>query len=212
MPMRWYRHPRLRRKGLVLLSFLLPGLIYYGIFRYAPMWGLLIAFKDYNPFVGFWKSNWVGLKHFKTFFTSIYFERLLVNTLLLSVYSILFGFPVPIIFALLQNEVRFYKLRSMVQSISYFPHFISTVIVCGLIKVFLSPSSGFFNAVIVWFGGDAINFLQEPKWFRTIYVSSGIWQNMGWGSIIYFATLSSVDTFLYEAAEIDGASRLGKIW
>lgn len=209
--LRWYRHPRLRRKGLVMLTFLLPGLLYYAIFRYAPMWGTLIAFQDYNPFVGFLGSKWVGFKHFQTFFDSLYFSRLIGNTLALSIYSLIFGFPMPILFALLINEVRFTRFRSTIQSISYFPNFISTVIICGLLKVFLSPSSGFINAIIVAFGGDAINFLQEPGWFRTIYVVSGIWQSMGWGSIIYYATLTSIDPTLYEAAEIDGAGRLTKI-
>lgn len=202
---------RARRKGIIMFSFLLPGLAYYLIFRYAPMWGTLIAFMDYNPFVGFGGSAWVGFKHFRTFFESLYFGRLITNTLLLSVYSIVFGFPLPIVFALMLNEVKSMRFRSLVQSISYFPHFISTVIICGLIKVYLSPSSGFVNAIIVALGGEAINFLQEPGWFRTVYVASGIWQGMGWGSIIYYATLSSVDTTLYEAASIDGAGRLAKV-
>lgn len=194
-----------------MLTFLLPGVIYYAVFRYAPMWGTLIAFQDYNPFVGFFSSKWVGLKHFHTFFQSLYFWRLIVNTLALSVYSLVFGFPVPILFALLLNEVRFPRFRSVMQSISYFPHFISTVIICGLLKVYLSPSSGFINALVAGMGGEPIHFLQDPAWFRTVYVASGVWQGMGWSSIIYYATLTSVDVSLYEAAEIDGAGRLTKI-
>lgn len=208
---RWYQQPRTRRKGLIMLSLLLPGILYYAIFRYAPMWGTVIAFQNFNPFAGLWKSPWVGFKHFDTFFHSIYFGRLIGNTLALSMYGILFSFPIPIFFALLLNEVRFPRFRSVIQSVSYFPHFISTVIICGLLKVFLSPSTGFINAVIVRLGGSPIEFLQQPQWFRFIYIASDIWQTMGWSSIIYYATLTSVDTSLYEAAEIDGANRLQKI-
>lgn len=209
--LRWYQMPRARRKGLIMLSLLLPGILYYGIFRYVPMWGTIIAFQNFNPFAGFLKSPWVGFKHFEAFFQSIYFSRLIGNTLALSMYGILFSFPVPILFALLLNEVRFKRFRSAIQSISYFPHFISTVIICGLLKVFLSPSTGFINALIVRLGSAPVEFLQQPHWFRTIYIGSDIWQTMGWNSIIYYATLTSVDTSLYEAAEIDGANRLQKI-
>jgi putative aldouronate transport system permease protein len=208
---RWYQQPRTRRKGLIMLSLLLPGILYYVIFRYVPMWGTVIAFQNFNPFAGLLKSPWVGFKHFETFFQSIYFGRLIGNTLALSMYGILFSFPIPILFALLLNEVRFPRFRSAIQSISYFPHFISTVIICGLLKVFLSPSTGFINAIIVHMGGAPIEFLQKPQWFRFIYIASDIWQTMGWSSIIYYATLTSVDTSLYEAAEIDGANRLQKI-
>lgn len=204
---RWYSHRRTRQKGLVMLSFMLPGIIYYVLFRYAPMWGNFIAFQDYNPYVGLAKSPFVGFKHFTAFFQSLYFDRLLTNTLLISLYTILFSFPIPIFLALFLNETKNVRFRSVIQSITYFPHFISTVIICGLVKVFLSPSTGFINALIVQSGGKAIEFLQQPSWFRPIYILSDIWQTMGWNSIIYFATLTSVDTSLYEAAEIDGANR-----
>ena len=209
---RWYQSPRSRRKGLIALAFFAPGFIYYLLFRYVPMWGNIIAFQDYNPFKGVMDSKWVGLKHFMTFFQSNNCWRLIRNTLLISVYSILFGFPVPIVFAVLQNEVRFPRFRSVVQSISYFPHFISVVIICGLLKQYLSVSDGIVNLIIEALGGARINFMQEPGWFRTIYVGSGIWQGMGWSSIIYYATLTSIDTTLYEAAEIDGANRWQRIW
>ena len=208
----WYQSPRSRRKGLIALAFFAPGFIYYLLFRYMPMWGNIIAFQDYNPFKGVMDSKWVGLKHFLIFFQSNNCWRLICNTLLISVYSIIFGFPIPIVFAILQNEVRFQKFRSVVQSISYFPHFISVVIICGLLKQYLSVSDGIVNLIIEGLGGTRINFMQEPGWFRTIYIGSGIWQGMGWSSIIYYATLTSIDTTLYEAAEIDGANRWQRMW
>ncbi|MBO4297271.1 MAG: sugar ABC transporter permease [Clostridia bacterium] len=209
---RWYQSPRSRRKGLIALAFFAPGFIYYLLFRYMPMWGNVIAFQDYNPFKGVMASKWVGFKHFITFFQSNNCWRLMRNTLMISVYSILFGFPVPIVFAILQNEVRFARFRSVVQSISYFPHFISVVIICGLLKSYLSVSDGIINLLIEKLGIARINFMQEPGCFRSIYVGSGIWQGMGWSSIIYYATLTSIDTTLYEAAEIDGANRWQRIW
>lgn len=208
---RWYLSARSRRKGLIALAFLLPGIIYYIMFRYAPMWGNLIAFQDFNPYKGFGGSKWVGLKHFQIFFESTNCSRLIINTLALSIYSIIFSFPVPILFAILLNEVRFKRFRSVVQFISYFPYFISVVIICGLLKKYLAVSDGLVNEIIAALGAERINFLQEPGWFRTIYIASGIWQGMGWSSIIYYATLTSVDTSLYEAAEIDGANRFQKM-
>ena len=203
---------RQRKKGLIVLTFMIPGLLFYLIFHYAPMYGTLIAFQDFIPFRGFTQSPWVGFKHFEEFFNSIYFTRLLKNTFLLSFENILFSFPMPIIFALMMNEIKNSRLRSAIQSLSYFPNFISTVVLCGLIKNFLSPSTGIINAIIEALGGSAIDFLSSPGWFRPVYIISGIWQGMGWGSIIYYATLTSVDTSLYEAADIDGAGRFQKIF
>mgnify|MGYP005764074313 CR=1 FL=1 len=203
---------RQRKKGLIVLTFMIPGLLFYLIFHYAPMYGTLIAFQDFSPFRGFTQSPWVGFKHFEEFFNSIYFTRLLKNTFLLSFENILFSFPMPIIFALMMNEIKNSRLRSAIQSLSYFPNFISTVVLCGLIKNFLSPSTGIINAIIEALGGSAIDFLSSPGWFRPVYIISGIWQGMGWGSIIYYATLTSVDTSLYEAADIDGAGRFQKIF
>lgn len=208
---RWYKNPRSRRKGLIALVFVAPGLVYYLLFRYAPMWGNLIAFQEFNPFKGFMESKWVGLKHFQVFFQSTNCSQLIMNTLAISCYTILFGFPIPIAFALLLNEVRFGRFRSAIQSISYFPHFISVVIICGLLKQYLAVTDGIVNAMIAALGGERINFLQDPRWVRTVYIASGIWQDVGWSSIIYFATLTSVDTTLFEAAELDGASRWQKI-
>jgi putative aldouronate transport system permease protein len=199
------------RKNIALYILLFPTLSYFLVFRYIPIYGLQIAFKDYNPFVGFTASPWVGIKHFKSFFESIYFWRLIRNTFLLSFYSILFGFPVPILFAILLNELKSEKFRSTVQTISYMPHFLSTVIVAGLIVNFLSPSIGVINKIIEALGGNAIDFLRRPEWFRTIYISSGIWQGMGWNSIIYYASLRAISPSLYEAADIDGANRRQKM-
>ena len=190
---------------------ILPVLLFYGIFMYAPMFGLQIAFKQYRPGAGVWGSAWIGLKHFRSFFGSYYFERLIRNTLLLNVYDILFGFPAPIILALLLNEVRSNKYKRVVQTITYLPHFISIVVLCGMIVDFLSLR-GWVNSLISAFGAQPVFFLEEAGSFRTIYVASGIWQEVGWGSIIYLSALSSVDAELYEAASIDGAGRWKKLW
>ncbi len=208
---RWYQSKRSRYKGLVALAFITPGLIYYILFRYVPMWGNLIAFQDYNPFKGILGSSWVGWKHFIAFFESTYFVRLIKNTFALSIYSILFGFPASILFALLLYELKYGKFRSTIQCISYFPHFISIVVLCGLLKQYLGVTDGVVNELIDFFGGTRKNFLQDPGWFRTVYIVSGIWQNIGWNSIIYYATLTSIDETLFEAAKLDGANRLQRI-
>ena len=194
------------------LGFLAPGVIFYILFRYMPMWGNLIAFQDYSPFKGVMKSKWVGLENFLIFFRSAYFWRLMKNTLLISTYGIVFSFPLPIIFALLLYEVKYTKFRSVIQSISYFPHFISVVVLCGLLKKYLGMTDGLVNAFIEMFGGVRQNFLQDPKWFRTIYIASDIWKEIGWSSIIYYSTLASIDTTLFEAASLDGANRIQRIW
>jgi len=202
----------LKRRGFLLYLFFLPVALYYLVFHYVPMYGVIIAFKDFSPFLGILRSPWVGFEHFLTFFRSIYFFRLLRNTFLISFYSLLFGFPVPILFALLLNELPGRRLRSIIQSLTYVPHFVSTVVVAGLLYTFLSPSAGFVNAIVTGLGGKAVDFLREPAWFRFLYVLSGVWQQMGWGSIIYVAGLSAIDVQLYEAADMDGAGRLRKMW
>lgn len=206
----WMRNKM--KRNLVLYLFIAPAAIYYLLFHYAPMYGTLIAFQDYNPFKGMTSSPWVGFKHFQAFFDSIYFFRLVRNTLLIGLYTIVFGFTIPIVFAILLHEVKNSKFRNVIQSVSYLPHFISTVVVAGLIVNFLSPSTGFVNGIIELLGGTRIDFLRDPGWFRTIYVSSGVWQTVGWSSIIYFASLTGISPSLYEAAEMDGASRWDKIW
>lgn len=199
------------KRTVILYLFLCPAIVYYILLHYLPMYGSLIAFQDFNPFRGFGASKWVGLKHFESFFDSIYFFRLVRNTFLIGVYSILFAFPLPILFALLINEVRHAKFRAVVQSVSYIPHFISTVVVVGLIVSFLSPSTGVVNAFLSMVGLEKIDFLRSPEWFRTIYISSGVWQTLGWSSIIYFAALTGISPSLYEAAEMDGASRWQRV-
>ena len=196
-------------KFLYLL--ILPVIVYYFIFYYIPMYGLIIAFKDFNAFKGIIGSPWAGFKHFKAFFESPFAYRLIRNTLAINIYDLVVGFPAPIILALLINEVKSNRFKRSVQTIVYMPHFISVVVICGMIISFLSPSTGIINHFIKTLGGEPIHFLAEPKWFRTIYVLSGVWQSAGWGSIIYLAALSGIDISLYEAATVDGANRWQKL-
>jgi putative aldouronate transport system permease protein len=200
------------RRDHALIIMLIPVVAYYILFCYLPMYGVIIAFKDYRPGRGILGSRWVGFDHFIQFFTSFYFFRLIKNTLLISVYSLILGFPVPIIFALILNEFKNGFFKRSIQTITYLPHFISLVVICGMLINFLSPTNGIVNIVIEKLTGSRINFLNDPKWFRTIYIGSGIWQGFGWGSIIYLAALSGIDPNLYEAAKIDGAGRFRQVW
>jgi putative aldouronate transport system permease protein len=176
------------------------------------MGGIMIAFKDYRPIIGIWKSEWVGLKYFKQFFASFYFTRLLRNTFLLNLYDIIFGFPAPIILALLLNEITSSLYKRSVQTITYLPHFISQVIICGIVVNFLS-SDGFITQIIsVLTGAEPQGYLNDSKYFRIIYVASGIWQGVGFGSIIYLSALGSVDPQLLDAAAIDGCGRFRRVW
>ncbi len=177
------------------------------IYKYIPMYGIQIAFRDYKPSRGFFGSEWVGLKWFERFFTAPTFKRMIVNTVKLSLYSLLWSFPVPIILSLAINQMRFKRYKRVVQTVLYAPHFISIMVVCGMIRIFLSPYGGLINLLI----GKSIDFMTVPGAFRTIYIASGIWQDAGWGCIIYLATLSAVDPALYEAAKIDGASMFQRI-
>nr|WP_243647122.1 ABC transporter permease subunit [Scopulibacillus darangshiensis] len=189
---------------------LLPVVAYFLIFHYGPMYGVQIAFKNYDVTKGFLGSPWVGFEHFVEFFKSYYFWRLIRNTLLLSLYSLIFVFPAPIIFALLLNEIRNMKFKRLTQTITYLPHFISLVVVVGILVDFLSPQ-GLINQILSVFGVDVTNYLQEAGWFRTIFISSEVWQTVGWGSIIYLAAITNVNPQLYEAAKIDGAGRFRQI-
>lgn len=193
-----------RNKSLYFL--VIPVILFYILFHYKPMYGAVIAFQDYNPRLGVSGSDWVGFDQFLRFFASPYFGRLLKNTLLLSVYGIIFGFPAPIILALLLNELKVRKFKKTVQTITYLPHFISLVVVTGIIKDF-TQSTGLINDIIVTLGGVRTSLIQNPALYRTIYIVSDIWQGIGWGSIIYLSALSGVDQQLYEAASIDGAGR-----
>jgi len=185
---------------------LIPVIAYYIIFHYIPMYGVIIAFKNFNVRKGILGSDWVGLKHFKAFIGNYYFPTLIRNTVLLSVYGIIFGFPAPIIFALLLNEIENIKFKRLTQTITYMPHFLSLVVVCGMIVDFCSLG-GVFNIIREFLGLEQVNFLLDPKYYRTIHISSGIWQNLGWNSIIYIAALAGIDPELYAAARIDGAGR-----
>lgn len=194
-----------------LLLMLLPALIWYIVFMYAPMYGAQIAFRDFSPVLGITGSKWVGFKYFTQFFKSEYFGRLIKNTLGISLYSIIVGFPIPIILALLINEVRGKFFKRSVQTVVYLPHFISAVVVVSILSALLSPSSGLINQLITAFGGTPIHFMAEPKYFKTIYVLSDIWQSAGYGSIVYMAALTGIDPSLYEAATVDGASKWDKL-
>jgi putative aldouronate transport system permease protein len=185
----------------------IPVVLYYIVFKYIPMFGIVIAFQDYRPAKGFFNSDWVGLAHFIKFFKSPFAFRVIRNTLMINLYQLLWGFPAPIILALLLNEVRSQKYKKTIQTLSYLPHFISLVVVCGILTNF-SLTSGLLNDILELFGFERQNLLANVDFFRSIYVGSGIWQGIGWGSIIYLATLSNTDPNLYEAAVIDGAGRL----
>ncbi|WP_309120119.1 ABC transporter permease subunit [Paenibacillus sp.] len=195
----------LKKSKYYYLMFAIP-LLYFLTFDYIPMFGILIAFKDYSVFDGILGSEWVGLAYFQEFLTDPYFYRILRNTLLIGLYQIAFAFPAPIVLALLLNELRHEKFKRFVQTVSYMPHFLSTVVVCGILVNFLSYD-GLVNQALGFFGIENIHFLMIPEWFRTIYIGSGIWQGIGWGSIIYLAALTAIDPQLYDAAKIDGANR-----
>lgn len=201
---------RIKENKFLYLLFALPFL-YYIVFKYGAMAWLLLAFKDFSARKGLWGSEWVGFEHFINFFSTPDFFRLLRNTVLLSLYNLIFSFPVPVFLALMINEVQQKPFKKAVQSITYLPHFFSTVIICGMLVNFLT-SDGLINQIIVTFGGQPVNFLTDPRWFRTIYIASGIWQSAGWGSIMYLAALTGVDPQLYESAVIDGATKVQQTW
>ncbi|MCR2820066.1 ABC transporter permease [Lederbergia panacisoli] len=194
-----------------LYIFILPAFLYFFIFHYIPMYGIQIAFRDYIPTLGFTGSEWVGLKHFLRFFDSYYFWDLLKNTLGISVYELIVGFPLPIILALLLNEAKDGLYKRTVQTVTYAPHFISVVVLSGMIIAFLSPTTGILNHALQFLGFEPISFMTDPKWFKTVYVLSGVWQSTGWGTIIYLAALSGVDAEQHEAAIMDGATRLQRL-
>lgn len=201
------------KKSKYLFLMLVPTLVWYVIFHYGPLYGVQLAFKEFSPMKGIWGSPWVGLEHFKfLFFQSPDFLRIFRNTVLISLYNIVFGFPAPIILALLLNELRFKFFKRIAQSISYIPHFFSWVVLAGIITVMLSPSEGPVNYILKMLGMEPIYFLADTQYFRSTLVATGIWKEIGWGTIIYLAALSGVDPTLYEAAKIDGASRPKQTW
>ena len=208
--MKVFRIKKELRRDALLLLMMIPAAITVILFSYLPMAGLVIAFKDYSANSGIFGSPWVGFKHFQSFFESFFFGRLMRNTLLLSGYTLLIGFPVPIIFALLLNEVKQAKFRRFVQTVSYMPHFLSLVVVVSLLQSFFQIN-GPINQLLEQINVKQIPFLSDPQWFRTLYVGSEIWQHAGWNSIIFIAAIASIDPNLYEAAAMDGAGRFRRM-
>ena len=199
-----------RHKMLYLLS--LPTLIFLIIFHYIPIYGIQLAFKDFFAMRGIWGSPWIGFENFERFFRSYYFWDLMKNTLGINIYELLVSFPAPIFLAILLNEVTKSKFKKSVQMVTYAPHFISTVVLVGIISIFMSQETGLINVLIKSLGFEPIPFLTSARWFKTIFVFSGIWQSVGWGSIIYMATLTGIDPQTVEAAIVDGATKLQRIW
>ncbi|MEP4194010.1 MAG: ABC transporter permease subunit [Aliishimia sp.] len=195
-----------------LYAMLLPTVIWLLVFLYKPMYGLQIAFKDYSVFRGVAGSPWVGFEHFDTLFNNDQFLRALKNTIIMSLYGLLFGFPVPIFLALMFNEVLNQTFKKSAQTIVYLPHFISSVIIAGIVITSFSPSAGIVNTILGWFGVDSIYFLTKPEWFRPIFIGTGIWQEAGFQSIVYLAAIAGVSPTLYESAVVDGASRWQMMW
>ncbi len=204
---RWRRAlaPYLRNWDLYLL--LVPAIILYITFNYAPMYGVQIAFRNYKAKAGILGSPWVGLKHFQRFFRSYFASRLIFNTLGIGVYSLAVGFPIPIILAIMMNELKSLHYKKFIQTVTYLPHFLSTVVLVSIVNAFLNPKTGLLNMFFLQMGKPTVYFMAEPRFFKTIYVLSGVWQNMGWDSIIYVAALAGIDPTFYEAGRVDGASR-----
>jgi putative aldouronate transport system permease protein len=196
-----------RNKHVYLM--LAPVLLYYLVFHYIPMYGTVIAFQDFNPVKGVFGSKWVGLENFQAFFSSVYFTRLIFNTIAINVLDLVFGFPAPIILALLINELRWNPFKRLVQTITYLPHFISVIVVVGMLFDFLARD-GLVNQLLA--SPDPTAWMQSADWFRQIYVGSGIWQQVGWGSIVYLAAIATIDPQLYDAAKVDGANRFRQMW
>jgi len=200
----------IRDKYLYLM--LLPGILYFIVFKYIPMFGLVMAFQDYKPHLGFIESPWIGFKHFERFFTEPQFFMLFRNTALLAVYSLVFYFPLPILLALMLNEVRNEFYKRTIQTMVYVPHFVSWVVVVGIFYLLFTTEGGLVNEFLYWLTGNKIAFLLEPEWFRPMIIFQQIWKEVGWGTIIFLAALAGVDPQLYEAARIDGANRWKQIW
>lgn len=198
-----------RHKGLYLM--ILPVVAFYLVFCYYPMYGAQIAFRDYTPKLGVFHSPWAGLRHFREFFDSVYFGRLIRNTISINLKNLIFGFPAPILFALLLNEVKGQKFKKVVQTVSYMPHFISTVVIAGMILQF-TATDGVLTWVMTLFGYPKQNMMLNPDFFQPVYVISDIWQSLGWGSIIYIAAIFGINAELYEAARMDGAGRFKQMW
>ena len=205
------RFARAVHRDWQLWVLMLPALAFFVVFCYFPMYGVQIAFRDYKAALGITGSKWVGLKFFEKFFNSYYCGRMFANTFLLNLFGLVFGFPVPILMAIMLNQLNHKRFKGFAQTAIYVPHFISTVVLAGMIYLFFSPTNGIINHLITAAGGKAIYFIMEPGWFRPLFIGSDIWQNAGWNTILYIATLTGIDPQLYEAATIDGATRWDKI-
>jgi putative aldouronate transport system permease protein len=205
-----FRNPLGRYWDLYLI--MVPGILYFILFKYVPMWGAFIAFQDYSVFAGILKSEWIGLAHFERMFSSTEFYRVFRNTLLISFYKLFWGFPGPIILAIMLNEIRHMLFKRSIQTIVYLPHFLSWVIVGGIMINVLSPSTGILNELLKFLGMEPVFFLADDNWFRSILVVSDIWKTVGWGAIIYLAALAGINPQLYEAATVDGANKWNQIW
>ncbi len=206
---RWKKELR-RNKWLYVL--VAPGFLYFAVFKLLPMWGIVIAFQDYQPFLGIRGSDWVGFDNFTTFFSNPDFFRLMRNTLVLAIYDLVFFFPAPILIALLLNEVRFRWFKRTVQTLVYVPHFVSMVIIASITYVFLTPQGGVLYEMIAWITGRPVDVLANPDTFRPLIIGQMMWKEMGWGTIIFLAALAGVDTEQYEAAVVDGAGRMRRMW
>lgn len=202
----WKRIKKEFKHNWIMYLMMLPVLIYFVIYEYGPMYGIIVAFKDYNAKEGILGSPWVGFKNFSRLFKSYNFGMMLKNTLGISLYSLIVGFPLPIVFALMLHYLKSKKLKKVVQMVSYAPHFLSTVVICSMLILFCDKNSGIFNIIGGFFGMEPVNWLTKPEWFKSIYVWSGVWQGMGWSAIIYLSSLAGVDYEMHEAAIVDGAS------
>ncbi|WP_240414299.1 ABC transporter permease [Paenibacillus periandrae] len=202
---------QVRRYG-IMYALLLPGLLYFALFKYVPMVYITAAFKNYNVLKGLWESPWTGWQNFKLFFEGVYFYQIIGNTILISLYKLVFSFPAPIILALMLNAVTSKGFKRTIQTLTYLPHFLSWVIIYGLLIAFLAPGTGLVNQLLTAFDLERISFLTEPNLIRSIIVGTDIWQSVGWGAIIYLAALTGIDPSLYEAATVDGASRWRQLW
>ena len=200
------------KKTFFLFLLFVPALVYYIMFKYVPMWGISLSFYKYSIFKGLAGSKFIGLKNFQVFFESPSFWNITMNTLILGVQSLLVTFPLTVLFALMLNEIRSIRFKKITQTVSYLPHFLSTVVVCSLATSLLDPTQGAINTIIKLLGGDPIYFIMESKGFRPIYLITEVWQGLGWGTIVYLAAISAVDPGMYEAARLDGAGRLRQIW
>ena len=198
------------KKEPLLYVMILPALVYLIIFKYIPMYGITVAFQKYNIAKGYFQSPWVGFKYFELFFRDPYLFRIVRNTFLLSLYSLVFGFPAPILLAILLNEVRSMTYKRIIQTVSYLPHFISVVVIVGLLKIFFA-TDGFVNSILGSIGVEAQRWFVHPMWFRPLYIASGVWQGVGWGAILYLAALTGINEELYEAAYVDGANRFKRM-